>query len=131
MTVQAGVRRVELVLERFYQARHSDEHGYALLVYCADHLGGIERVQKHGRTAQNLREKNSEKLAEYMAEWKKIEKSQWMKEAFPAAIAVDFFFEGFEDGEQVAVVEDDAARFRRGAGGEDDLYEIGSSNWRR
>ena len=75
-------------------------------------------------------EENSEKLAEHVAERKEVEKSQRMKEAFPAAVAIDFFFEGFEIGEQVAVGEDDAAGFGRGAGGEDNFDGIGALNRR-
>ena len=74
--------------------------------------------------------KNSEKLAEYVAERKKVEKAQRMKEAFPAAVAIDFFFESFEVGEQVAVGEHDAAGFGGGAGGEDDFDGIGALDGR-
>ena len=92
----------------------------------ADYFGGVERIEKHGCAAENLGQENSEKLAEYVAERKEVEKAQRMKEAFPAAVTIDFFFEGFEVGEQVAVGEDDAARFGRGAGGEDDFDWIGA-----
>ena len=53
-----------------------------------------------------------------------------MEETFPATVTVDFFFEGFEVGEQVAVGDDDTARFGRGAGGEDNFYRIGALNRR-
>src|SRR5579862_49938 len=121
---------LDLILERFDEARDSDEHRYTLVVNRADHFRGVERVEEHRCAAQNLREENSEKLAEHVAERKEIEKAQRMKEAFPAAIAVDFFFEGFEVGEQVAVGEDDAAGLGRGAGGEDDFDRIGALNRR-
>ena len=121
---------LDLILERFDEARNGDEHGYALVVNRADYFGGVECIEKHGCAAQNLGEENSEKLAEYVAERKEVEKSQRMKEAFPAAVTIDFFFEGFEVGEQVAVGEDDAARFGGGAGGEDDFDWIGALDGR-
>ena len=121
---------LDLILERFDEARHGDEDGHALVVNRADYFGGVERVEKHGCAAQNLREENSEKLAKYVAERKEVEKAQRVKEAFPTAVTIDFFFEGFEVGEQVAVGEDDAARFGGGAGGEDDFDGIGALDGR-
>jgi len=121
---------LDLILERFDEARDGDEHGHALAVNRADYFRGVERIEEHGCAAQNLRKKNSEKLAEDVAERKEVEKAQGVKEAFPAAVTVDFSFECFEVGEEVAVGEDDAAGFGRGAGGEDNFDGIGALNWR-
>ena len=121
---------LDLILERFNEARDGDEHGHALAVNRADYFCRVKRIQEHGCAAQNLGEENSEKLAEDVAEGKEIEKPQRVKEAFPAAVAIDFFFEGFEVGEQVAVGEDDAAWFGGGAGGEDDFDGIGALDGR-
>ena len=125
-----GEIALDLILERFDEARDGDEHGDTLVVNRADYFRGVERIEEHGCAAENLGEENSEKLAEDVAERKEVEKAQGMKEAFPAAVAVDFFFEGFEVGEQVAVGDDDAAGFGGGAGGEDDFYGIGALNRR-
>src|ERR1700758_24849 len=67
---------LDLILERFDEARDGDEHGHALVVNRADYFGGVERVQKDGCAAQNLRQENSEKLAEHVTERKEVEKSQ-------------------------------------------------------
>jgi len=54
-----GKIALDLVLQRFDQARHADEHRHAFVVNRACHFGRIERVKKHRRASQNLRQKNS------------------------------------------------------------------------
>src|SRR4029077_15509869 len=75
---------LDLVLQRFNQARHADEHRHAFVVNRTYDLRRIERVQRHRRAAENLRQENSQKLAEHMAERQQIQKSQRMKEALIA-----------------------------------------------
>ena len=92
----------------------------------ANHFAGIQRVQEHRCGAKNLREENSEKLAEDVAQRQEIEKAQRMKDAFVAAVAREFFFDRSKIREKIAVREDDAARLRRGAGREDDFDWVGA-----
>ena len=94
---------LDLVPQRFDQAWHGDQHGYTLAVNCANYFARIERVQKDGRSAEKLRNENSEKLSEHMAQRQELEEAQRMKNAFVAAIARELFFDGSKVREDVSV----------------------------
>ena len=51
-----GEVALDLILERFDEARDGDEDRDALVVNRADYFGGIERIEEHRCAAQNLRE---------------------------------------------------------------------------
>ena len=53
--------------------------------------------------AKNLREENSEHLAEHMAQRQKIEEAQRMKDSLVAAIARELLLDGSEIREDVSV----------------------------
>ena len=48
---------LDLIAQRFDQSRHGDQHGHALVSNRAHHFGGIQRVEKNRRGAENLRQK--------------------------------------------------------------------------
>src|SRR4029077_20843659 len=80
-----------------------------------------QSVVKHGGCAKNLREKDPQQLAEHVAQWQEIEKTQRMKNAFITAVARDVSFDWLEVGQKVSVREDHSARLGRGPRSEDDL----------
>ena len=54
--------------QRLQHARHCNQHGHALAPDRANNLGGLQRILKNHRAAQQLRQKHSQKLAEHMAQ---------------------------------------------------------------
>ncbi len=78
---------LEFVAQRFDQPRHRDEHGDSLASNRGRHIGGPQRIEEDRSRAQNLRNENSEHLAEDVAQRQQIQKFQRMKKSLVFAVA--------------------------------------------
>ena len=118
---------LDLVFQRFHQTGHSDDDRDALPLDDLQDFGRVERVLENDGRGQQLRQEDAEDLAEDVAEWQKIQKAKRVKDALVAQVFADFVFERRQVGENVAVRNDDAARFGSCARGENDLHDVVAS----
>ena len=96
-----------------------------------NHFCRIQRVEKDGCAAKNLRKQDPQQLSEYVAQRKQIEKSQRMEYSFVAPVALDLLLERLEIGQQISVVQDYSSRLSRCPGGKNNLDRIAAADSRR
>ncbi len=60
---------LDLLLQRLQHARHRDQHRHPFAAYGAMTSPGLNVSWKIDRTTHQLRQKNSQKLPEHVAEW--------------------------------------------------------------
>src|SRR3984893_16375290 len=72
----------DLLFQRLQHARHRDQHGSALAMNGPDHLGRFECVLKYHPAAHQLRQEDSQKLSEDVAEWQQIQEADRMHPSF-------------------------------------------------
>jgi len=98
---------------------------------CRDNFGRIERVLKEYGRAKQRRYPDSHELAEDMAERNQIEKPERVDEPFPFEIGLYGGLERLEIRKDISVRDDDALWLGRRPGGENDLRDGLTIQWRR
>jgi hypothetical protein len=79
-----------------------------LLLDDGDDLRWLVRFAEVHFGANQLGNKDGHHLSEDVAQWQQAEEAQWMYESFPACVFAEFFFDGSDVREQVAMCETDA-----------------------
>ena len=128
----AGIFQIafDLLLQRLDHARDGYQHRDALPANRPHDFGGVECVFENDGAAQQRGKKNSEELAEDVAQRQQVQKPNWMHEPLVLQIFSDFGFDRDEVADHVGVGEHDSLGLGRGAGGEDDFEWVGGLNLR-
>ena len=119
--LERRVETREMAAQQLQHARHSGQHGDALVM---DELDEARRIQTGFEVdlgGEQGWHPEAHELAEDVRERQGVEEAERVEGALVAAVFGDLALDGVERGEHVAVGVDDAFRLRRGAGGEDDL----------
>src|SRR5882762_6941255 len=105
-------------------ARHSNEQGRAFAFDGAENFAGIGGVFENYRGAEKRWNEKSHELSEDVAQRNQRNEAQRMEQTLVFEIGLHAAFYGFEVGKKISVREDDAARFGRSAGGEEDFRDL-------
>ena len=99
--------------------RHDD--GDPPLLHLRDDVDRVVAAHEHDDAAEHRRDECRHRLPEHVAERQQIQKAERIKRRAPLPILQDFFFDGDDVREDVAMRDDDALRLGRRARGEDDF----------
>ena len=128
----AGIFQIafDLLLQRLDHARDGHQHRDAFAANRRHDFRGVECVLENDSAAQQRGKKDSEELAEDVAQRQQVQETNGMHEPLVLQIFSDFRFDGDEVADHVGVGEHDSLGLSRGAGGEDDFEWVGGLNLR-
>src|SRR5213594_2908335 len=114
----------DFLTQGLQQPGDGNQHGDSPSLDGVDDFRRAQGVQENNRAAEQLRDKNSEELAENVAQGEQVEKPDGMEDAFVLEILVYLRLERLDVGENVAMGNGDALGFGRSAGCEDNLHQV-------
>src|ERR1700722_14215803 len=115
---------LDFFLQGLQHPRHRYQHRYSLAPNSVNDLGRLQRVLKNHRSAQQLRQENSQKLAEDVTQRQHVKKSNGMHQAFVLEVALNFTFQGRNVAENIAVGDHHAFGFGGGPGGKNNFERV-------